>query len=111
MLRLEPRQVAMEAQDHQRDVLGHPLPLHRVDRADDGNMGRQVGRGEQIVGAGAGAGDESERGKARRDSRRELEREQRLDVAGRRDGGVGMDALPGREQRKRSRAVARRTRR
>ena len=109
VLRLESRQLAMEPQRHQRDVLRHPLSLQRIDGADDGQMRRNVRRGEEVVDAGSGAGDELERRKSRRDARGELEGEQRLDVSGRGSAGIGVNTLLRRELLPAPRAAARRT--
>ena len=105
VLRLEARQLPLKSQHHQRDVLRHPLSLQRIDRADDGHMRRQVRRRQQLVDAGPGARDEFEPREPRRDPRRELEGEQRLDVAGRRGAGIRVDSLLGGEHRQRGALV------
>ena len=70
MLRLEPRQVAMEAQHDQRDVLRHPASLEGIDGAHDRKVRGDIRGRQQVVGARPGAGDEPQRGKPRSDSRR-----------------------------------------
>ena len=91
----------MEPQHHQRDVLRHPLALQRIDGTHDGEIRRNVRRGEEIVDPGAGAGDELERRKPRRDACSELEREHRFDFAGRGSVRIRVNPLIRRKQRKR----------
>ena len=101
LLLLQCRQAAIMPQGHQRHVLRHAHALLRIDGAHQGDIGGQVGSRNQIVGAGAGAGDEAERGKTRRNARREPERENRFDLRRGRRGGIGMDRFLDRQRAQR----------
>ena len=109
LLRLEARQLAIVAQRHQRDVLRHAHALQRIDGAHDRHVRGEIGRGEHLVDAGARAGDEPQRGKARGDARRDPERENRLDLVRRRGRGIGEDRLRRARARAARRAAVRRT--
>ena len=98
LLLLERRQAAIMRERHQRHVLRHAHALQRIDRAHDGDVAGQVGGRDEIVGAGAGAGDEAKRGKMRRDARRHPEGENRLDLSGRCSAGIGVDGFLGRQR-------------
>jgi hypothetical protein len=93
--RLEARQLAVEAQRHQRHVLRHSLSLHRIECAHDRQMRRNVAIREQLIDACPGAGDELERREPPRNARRKLEREQRFDVGRRSDKRVGVKCSSG----------------
>jgi hypothetical protein len=81
--------------------LRHSLSLHRIERADDGQMRGHIAIRQQLIDAGAGAGDELERGEPRGDPGASRNASRRLDVGRRSGQRVTMNLLIGRKLRER----------